>query len=137
MVADAQVFRYHRTTTRVHLGGVLGINACHTPTSLYRFVRGELHELIPGHIRNAPVDDLVPVRLHRLSFQILKGDELIVVYQLTACLVREVFTPVRLALIGVLQRVNRLLALWATFWPVFFLRCRRVISFASPLHPMF
>ena len=77
MCTDVQVFGNKFTATAAHLGCVLGINQYHTATSAYRLVRGELHKLMPGHIRYAPVDDCIPLGLHPRNIQILKGDQLI------------------------------------------------------------
>jgi hypothetical protein len=73
MFTDTQVFWNNFTATGAHLRCVLGINERNTPTSLCRFVRGELHELTPGYIRNTPVNDLVPIGLHTLDIQVLKA----------------------------------------------------------------
>ena len=59
MVTDTQVFGNNFTTAAAHLGCVPGINQYHTSTSAYRLVRGELYELSPGYICNAPADDLI------------------------------------------------------------------------------
>lgn len=84
MFTDAQVFGNNFTATAAHLRCVLGINQYHTSPGFYRLVRGELYELMPGHIRYAPVDDFVSLRLHLCNIQILKSDELIGVHQLPA-----------------------------------------------------
>ncbi len=135
MVTDTQVFGNNFTTAAAHLGCVPGINQYHTSTSAYRLVRGELYELSPGYIRDAPVDDLIPLRLHPSNIQILKGDKLIGVNQLTAFLMRKILTPVGLPLVGVLQRMNYFHAFRAAFLKFLFFALQAGNILCIPFHP--
>lgn len=51
MLTDAQVFGNNFTAAAAHLRSVLEVNQCHTSTSAYRLVHGELHKLISARIR--------------------------------------------------------------------------------------
>ncbi len=135
MLSDAQLFGNNFTATRTQLRRVLGVNQYHTPPGFCRLVRGELHELTPGHICNALVDDLIPVGLHTTDIQILKGDKLVLVDQFSAFLVREILPPVRLALVGVLQGVNRFSPRWTAFGQLLFFPLQTSNIFRVPLHP--
>ncbi len=135
MLTDAQVFGNHFTATAAHLRCVLGINQHHTSTSAFRLVRGELHKLIPGHIRDATVDDRISLRLHPRNIQILKGDELIGIDQLAAFLMGEILSSVGLPLVGMLQGMNHFLALRAAFRKLFFLALQACNVFRIVFHP--
>jgi hypothetical protein len=101
----------------------------------YRLVRGELHKLMPGHIRDAPVDDFVSFGLHPRNIQILKGDELIGIHQLAALLMREILTPVGLSPVGMLQSVNYFLALRAALLQFLFLALQAGDVLSILFHP--
>ena len=135
MITDTQILANNFTATGARLRCILGINQYHTPTSFCRFVRGELHELTPGHISYAPVDDMVPVGLHIRNIQILKGDELVFVHQFAAFLVREILEAVGLPLISMLQGVNRLLSFGAALRKSLLLALQSGDVFRVPFHP--
>ncbi len=135
MLTGVEVFGNHLAATAAHLGGVFGINAYHITTSAFRLVRSELHELIPSHIRDAPVDGGISLRLHPRNVQILKCDELIGIDQLTAFLMREIPPPVGLALVGMLQRMDDFLALRAAFRKRLFLALQAGDVFIIAIHP--
>ncbi len=132
MLTGVEVFGNNLAATAAHLGSVLGINAYHITTSAFRLVRGELHELMPGHIRDTPVDDGISLQLHPRNIQILKGDELIGIDQLTAFLMREILPPVGLPLVGMLQGVDHALALRTALLKFLFLALQAGDVTASP-----
>jgi hypothetical protein len=105
----SQVFGNNRSTTGAHLRCAPGVNQCDTPTSIRSFVGGELHELTPGHIGNAPVDGLVArpkgTRLHILNVEFFKGNKLVLVDQLARLLTSKVTTAIGRAYAG--RRVSR------------------------------
>ena len=115
MFSDMPIFGNHLTTTGAQLRRVLRVNPYDTTQSLRRFKHGEPHELTPGHIRDTSVDQMVPVGLHVLNIQILKGNPLVGIHQLTTFLVREILATVSLPLIRVLQSMDRFLALRTAF----------------------
>jgi hypothetical protein len=135
MVANGQAFWNHLTATRAHLGCVLGIDPCDTPTGPFCLVRSELHESTPGHIGDALVDDLVPVRLHVLNIERLKSHELIFVHQFAAFLMGEVIPPVGLALVGMLQRMNHLFSFRTALCELLFLALKAGNVFRILFHP--
>lgn len=136
MDSSLQILVNHRTAPGAQLRCVSGVNQHNTTTSAFRLVRSELHKFFPAHIRNAPVDLMVPVGLHPLNIQVLKSDELIGINQLPAFLMGEILTPVGLPLVGVLQGADNSLALWAALWKRFFLSLEAGdISFIA-FHPV-
>ena len=107
MNPHTQVFGDDRTTTGTLLRRAPGIDAQHSTTGACSLVRGELHELTPGHVRDAPIDDTVPVGLHGRDVQVFKDEQPEAVDQLAACLVREVGAPVGGAPVRMAQRAQQ------------------------------
>lgn len=135
MFSDLQLLRNHLATSGAQLGGIPGVNSNDLTTSFYRFVRGELYELTPGHICDTPVDRVVPMGLQALDVQILEGDELIRVDQLPTFLVCEILAPVGLPLIGVLQGMHRLLPFGTAQREFFLLALQAGDVFCIRFHP--
>lgn len=94
MDTHTQVFRNHRAAAGAFLRCASGVNAQHSTTGTFSLVRGELHELAPGHVRDASIDGAVSVGLHVLNVKVLEDDQAEAVDELAALLVREVGAPV-------------------------------------------
>lgn len=110
MDTNLNVFGNNRTTTGAFLRCASWVNVHHSPTSFFRFVGGELHELTPSYIRNAPADCLVSVDLHILDVELFKGDELVFVDQFARFLMSKVCATVSGTLVGVAQSMNNFAA---------------------------
>ena len=93
-----QVFGNNRTRTLLRCAS--GVDEHHRPTSIRSFVGGELDELTPSHISNAPADCLVSVDLHLLNVKVFKGNELVFVDQLARFLVRKVAPSIGRTFVG-------------------------------------
>ena len=135
MLTNRQVFGNHRATTGAFLCRASGVNVQHNTTGAFSLVRGVLHELTPGHIRNTSIDDTVPIRLHGRNVQVFKDDQAEAVYQLAAFLVREVGTAVRGAPVGVIERTQHLATLWRSFGMMFLLALKAGNVFCIAFHP--
>lgn len=133
--ADRQVFRNHDTTARAFLRRTPGVDEQTRPTSLCRFVLRVLHELTPGHVRDAAIDDAVSVGLHIPNVQVLEDQQAIAIDQLARFLVRKVVASIRLALIGVTQGVRRLAPFGATLGQAFLLALQAGDVLGISLHP--
>lgn len=83
----------------------LGVNQRHTTTSLFRFVRSELHELTPSHICYALFDGSPAVLLHVLNVKVLERDELVVIDQLARFLMSKVTATIGSAAVGAPARL--------------------------------
>ena len=134
-----QVFGNNRATTGACLRSASWVNQRHPSTSVFSFVGGELHELTPSHVRNAPADRLRPmgtrVDLHLLNVEFFKSNELIFIHQFTRFLVCEVVAPIRRTLVGMTQGVNNLAPLGATFGKLLFLALQSGNVVGILLHP--
>lgn len=133
--SDSQVFRDNFATTGAFLRCASGINKRHTTTSLFRFVRSELHKLIPGHVRYALVNGLPAVLLHILNVKVLKCDELVDVDQLTCLFVGKISSAIRSAFVGVLQSANDFPSFWTTLREPLLLALQAGDVFGVPFHP--
>jgi len=133
--ANGQVFGNHRTTAGAFLRCASGIYEQTRSTSFCRFVLRVLHELSPGHVRNALIDGAIPVLLHPLNIQVLKNDQAITVHKPARLLVRKVVASVSLTLVSMLQSANSLLALRTTLSQPFLLTLKSGAVFSIPLYP--
>jgi len=109
----AQNFRNHRAATGAPLRCASGVDAQHCATGAFSLVRGELHELAPGRIRNTLINGVVPVRWHVGNVQVFKNDQTKAVDRFTAFLMCKVGAVVGRPLVGVVERPYRLAPLWA------------------------
>jgi hypothetical protein len=135
MHSHTQSLRNALTTTGTFLSRAPGRNVCRPATTLFRFVRGEPHELTPGYIRYAPIDRLKALTLHTSNIQLLKGDELVVVDQLTRFLMGKVVAPLGDALMSMLQGMNGFATLWATLGQTRHLTLKPLQVFFILCHP--
>src|SRR5688500_20176021 len=103
MDTDRQIFRYNRVAAGAFLSSASGLNFEGGPTSLYRFVGREPHELTPGHISDAPVNRFVAVRFHLLNVELLKDNQPVPVDKLAGLLMGEIGSPVLDPGVGVVK----------------------------------
>jgi hypothetical protein len=147
MATYRQVFGNNDTRVPIGRGAGLrsasGVNQCDHPTSVLSFVGGELHELTPDYIRNAPADRfagalrhrLVAVRLHLLNVEFLKSNELVFIHQFARFLVSEIVAPIRSSFVGMTKGFDDLALLCAPFGKLFFLALQAGNVGSVLLHP--
>ena len=115
MFSNTQLFRDDLATTGAFFSGVAWINEHDCPTSFFRFVGAELHELVPGNINNALVDGFVPVLLHVSNVKVFQADDLIGVNDLAGLLMRKISTAIGNALVYVVQGTDSLTTFTTAF----------------------
>lgn len=135
MDTHRQVFGNNRTTTGACLRSAAWVDLHYHPTSVCSFVGGELYELTPCNIRNAPANCLVAVDLHILNVEFLKSDELVFIHQLARFLVSEVVASIRRSFIGVTKGFDDLASCCATFGKLFLLALQSGNVASILLHP--
>jgi len=135
MNTDRQPFRNNFAATGTLLRCTLGVDQYDSPTSFFRFVLTELYESSPGYICYAPVDYFVPVGLHILNLQVLKSNELMFIDQFSTFLMSKIIAPVRLSLVGVTKRMDRLVSLKTAFWQFLFLSLQAGNILGVLFHP--
>jgi len=124
MSSDMQTFRNDLTTAGAILRRASWVNERYTTTSVFCFVRGELRELPPSYVSNAPANGFVAIPvfgLHIPNIQILKRNELVLIDQLPRFLMSKVATTIRRPFVCVTKRVNDLVPFQTTFTELFLL----------------
>lgn len=114
MNTNSQRLLNQSPTAGAFLGCVAWINQYTLPTSILSFVLSVLCKLIPGSIRNALCQTVV--LKHSFDVQFLKGNDTILVYQLTGEFVSKILAPVGDALMDMADRFLQ----FRPFWRVLF-----------------
>jgi len=110
-----QRFLDNLTTARTHLRRIAWINGDDYPTGPFCLIGCRSHQLPPRSVGDALVQAAPVTILHALNVQVLKYDDLILVYQSATQLVYEVCTTVSNALVDMLNYMLPLAILGGSF----------------------
>ena len=135
MNAHTQVFRNNLATAGTLLRRASGVDEYNRAPGAFSLVRAKLHKSSPGHVRDIPVNDTVPVGLHVLNVQILKRDQPKAVDQFATLLMCKVVATIVRPPVSVTQRANDLAAFGAALRQLFLLALKASNVLRVTLHP--